>query len=287
MTSLYSTYEDEMKDGIKEMQTDLADLKLTLQRDTPTYRPPPATGPGSRLQRMKVLSERVVQLRDTVLNMERECGSAEFPMQLREAARGKLQEYKKQFLQYERDLVKLKAETASADRADLIGNGAANSANGGAAPPPHIEGLDPETRKQHMQMAQNTATLGRGSKALREAEKLTAETEEMSNIALTTLSAQTNTISNIAGKTRDTDDELSQAKKILSEMHKEMIKNKAILLIIIGILSLLIIVVLYVKFGGSSSSESSTTTVIYVTASPGNTLAPPPTTTNNTDGNGF
>jgi vesicle transport through interaction with t-SNAREs 1 len=285
MTSLYATYEDELKDSLKEMQEDIQTIRQTLLRDLPTYRAPPGTGLGSRIQRMKTITERQDQIRETIQCMDRELGSVDFPIALREASRNGLQEYKKRALNFDKDILKLKNETATADRADLLGSGGAGAGTANAAA--GLDGLDEETKKQRIQMAQNTATLSKGSNALREAERYTNITEEMSNQALTNLSAQTVTIGRIAGKTHEADDELSQAKKILSDMHKEMIKNKAILLIIIGVLLLLIFLVIYIKFSGSSSTSSSTTTIIVVSGTPSPyTLPPPPPPTNMTSSSG-
>ncbi|CUF35346.1 vesicle transport v-SNARE 11, putative [Bodo saltans] len=278
MTSLYATYEDELKDWLKEMQEDIQSIRQTLLRDLPTYRAPPGTGPGSRIQKMKIITERQDQIRETILSMDRELGSVDFPVSLREASRNGLQEYKKRALNFDKDILKLKSETATADRADLLGSG--GSASGGGAAVAGLEGLDEETKKQRIQMAQNTQTLSKGSNALREAERYVTVTEDMSNEALKNLGEQTAVIGRIAGKTNEADDELSQAKKILSDMHKEMIKNKAILVIIIGVLLLLIFLVIYIKFSGSSSTSDSTTTVIIVTGTPSPvTLPPPPPTT--------
>mmetsp|Transcript_19951 Transcript_19951/g.22944 ORF Transcript_19951/g.22944 Transcript_19951/m.22944 type:complete len:301 (-) Transcript_19951:99-1001(-) len=285
MTSLFQTYDEELRDVVKEFGDLLNEVRQTLQRETPSYRAPPPTGPSSRLQKCKTLTELLQKARELSLWMERECASADFPISQRETSRQKVAEYRKQSLQFERDLKRVKDDCGAADRADLLGaSGSPNSTNGGAMTAEQraaMTGLDEETRKQREQMARNTETLKTGSKFLREAEKLTNETEEMSGTALKTLVGQTTTISGIISKTHEADDEVSQARKILNDMHKEMIKNKAILLIIILVLLLLIFLVLYIKFGGSSSSSSSssTTTVIYVTSSPSSpTVAPPPST---------
>lgn len=285
MSSLFQTYDDELRDLVKDIVEEASALRQTLQRDLPTYRAPPASGPSSRLQRAKQLTEYLTKARELLLWMERECTSSEFPFQQRDASREKVAEYRKQLLTHERDIKKLKDDSGAADRADLIGNGSTKT----DAQVAGLEGLDEETRKQRLQMAKNTESLKQGSGFLRQAERLTNETEEMSTMAINNLRTQTRTIEGIVTKAHDADDEVSHSRKILSDMHREMVKNKAILLIIILVLLLLIFLILYVKFGGSSAStQSSTTTVIYVTSPPGGSSIPlPPDVSGSSGGSAF
>lgn len=272
--SLFQTYEEEFKDASKELTDDVAALRATLTTSAPGYRAPPATGPTSRASRSKKIQQLLTKIQKELLHgMDVELNDV--PTQQREAARERLATYKKTIFAQEKDFAKLKQDAATADRTDLIGNGA-NVDTVGLAANQALEGLDDETKKQRMQMARNSAQLGQGTNTLRKAEHLLDQTEDLSNQVVHNLAQQTEQIQNIHNKTRLVDDELSQVRRILTEMHKEMVKNKAVLLIIICVLLLLIFLVLYIKFGGSSSTSD--TTVVVVTVPPAANPPPSPVT---------
>jgi vesicle transport through interaction with t-SNAREs protein 1 len=266
MSTLLTTYEEEFRDLMKSLQDDMASLRATLQRDASDYKAPPATGNASRIQRGKALTVTAQRLKELVSSMEFETNDV--VLQLRLAAKDRVAEYKKQTFAAEKDIAKLKSDCSRADRDDLMSGAVAKgaAAAGGAS-----ASLDEDTAKQRMLMAENTQMLSDGSKVLRQAERAANEGVDLGNQALAGLVAQRHTINKISGTTADMEQEVNNARKILSDMHKTMIKHKAILIVIILALLLMILLIIYIKVAGGGSSTTSTTTntnVIVITYAP-------------------
>ena len=267
MSTLLSTYEEEFRDVTKTLQDDMTNLRSTLQRDAPNYKPPPATGNASRIQRGKALSATAQRLKELVSSMEFETNDV--VLQLRLAAKDRVAEYKKQTFNIEKDIAKLKSDCSRADRDDLLSGVSAKAAGSGSP------AIDDKTAEQRVMMAENTEKLSEGTKILKAAERAANEGVDLGNQALTGLVNQRHTINKISEKTADMEQEVNNARKILSDMHRTMIKHKAILVVIILALLLMIMLIIYIKMAGGSSSSTSTTTntqVIIVTNPP----APPP-----------
>ncbi|KEG06641.1 vesicle transport v-SNARE 11 [Trypanosoma grayi] len=106
-----------------------------------------------------------------------------------------------------------------------------------------------------MQMMQNTEKVKQASNTLTKAERLLTETEETGTEALQNLRTQTETLHRINATTISVNEEISEARKILTRMHSTMVKHKIMLIGIIIVLLLLIFVAVYVSVSKHASQQ--------------------------------
>lgn len=267
MTTLLQSYDDEYQDVVRQLRTAMTELRNTCSRDAPSYSPPPATGPLSRVQRVKACDMLLSKCRELTSSIEVEMNDA-IPAQ-RSLWKEKSAGYKQALFEAEKDLTRLKRDASGADRDDLLRKSTGDDIDPLTGEPNQMgnaDGLDVETRKQRTELANNTNKLQEGTKTLRVAERILADTERLGEDTSRELVKQRETLVNIGQTTADIDGEVSEARRIVNQMHKVMIQNKAILVGIIAVLAGMILVILYVKTTGDSST--STTTVDVVTLPP-------------------
>lgn len=266
MTTLFQTYEEEYREGVRTIQDESAALRQLCDRKAPGYKAPPATGAGSRVQRGAHLTTVLAQVRELVNSMEYEAN--DLPAANRQTAKERITKYRADLRATEDALARLKADASAADRLDLMGDAEkkktapATTADGKEAP----GDMDAETRAHRMTMMDNTAKVKDASNKLTQAERLLNDTETVGNEALTNLRNQTETMQHIQETTIAVDEEVSEARKILTGMQKVMVKHKLILIAVIGVLVLLIIVAIYVSF--SKKSRNTATQPPQVTVDP-------------------
>ncbi|ORC89120.1 vesicle transport v-SNARE 11 [Trypanosoma theileri] len=255
MSTLFQSYEEEYRDVVKNIQDGMTELRATLHRSGVDGRGSngsspavPATGPGSRLQRGSQLTALITQVKELLNNMEYECNDV--AVEQRPLLKERLTDCRKNARRLEEEIAKLRAECAAADREDLMGatakkgTGAGTAAAGSAS---NSLGLDDETAKHRLQMMQNTERVKQASNTLLRAEKLLNETEETGTAALGNLRTQTETLHRINATTIEVNEEISEARKILTRMQRTMVKHKIMLVGIILVLLFLIFVALYVS----------------------------------------
>ncbi|EKF26830.1 hypothetical protein MOQ_009461 [Trypanosoma cruzi marinkellei] len=243
MSTLFQSYEEEYRDVVKSIREGLDGLRGTLNREVDGYNAPPATGPASRLQRGAQLVKLTVQLKELLNNMEYECNDV--PVAQRPALRERLAECRRGARELEEEIAKTRGECAAADRLDLMGS---PEKKGSAPVDASVLGLDDETARHRLQMMQNTEKVRQASGKLNQAERLLNETEETGATVMKNLRTQTETIQRIHATTTDVNEELSEVSKILTKMHRTMVKHKSMLIGIILMLIVLIFVALYVSY---------------------------------------
>ncbi|RNF17548.1 vesicle transport v-SNARE 11 [Trypanosoma conorhini] len=250
MSTLFQSYEEEYRDVVKNVREGLDELRATLNREADGYAAAPATGPASRLQRGAQLVRLTVQLKELLNNMEYE--SNDVPPAQRAALRERLAEYRRDARGLEEEIAKTRAECAAADRADLMGA----SATAGPAPV-HARalGLDEETAKHRLHMMQNTERVKQASSKLGRAERLLNDTEETGATVMQGLRTQTETMHRINATTNSVNEEISEARKILTQMHRTMIKHKLMLTGIILVLLFLIFLAVYLSFSKNAEQR--------------------------------
>ncbi|KAI5688586.1 Vesicle transport vSNARE protein Nterminus [Leishmania braziliensis] len=260
MTTLFQTYEEEYRDGLRAIRDESEALRQSCDRRAAGYKAPPATGPGSRLQRGAHLTTVLAQLRELVNSMEYEAN--DLPAAHRQTAKERIVEYRTNLRTVEEGLMRLKADASAADRLDLLGGTEARKAGAdGANKADASNDLDDATRAHRITMLDNTAQFRDASDKLQKAERLLNDTETVGNEALTSLRYQTETMHHIQETTIAVDEEVSDARKIISGMQKAMIKHKLVLTAIIIALLFLIFVAIYVssaKHRRNSPSSTST-----------------------------
>ncbi|EAN95430.1 putative vesicle transport v-SNARE 11 [Trypanosoma cruzi] len=243
MSTLFQSYEEEYRDVVKSIREGLDGLRATLKREADGYNAPPATGPASRLQRGAQLVKLTTQLKELLNNMEYECNDV--PVVHRPALRERLAECRRGARELEEEIAKTRGECAAADRLDLMG---APEKKGSAPVDARALGLDDETARHRLQMMQNTEKVKQASGTLNRAERLLNETEETGAAVMKNLRTQTETIQRINATTTGVNEEISEVSKILTKMHRTMVKHKSMLIGIILVLVVLIFVALYVSF---------------------------------------
>ncbi|KAH9593507.1 Vesicle transport v-SNARE [Trypanosoma melophagium] len=255
MSTLFQSYEEEYRDVVKNIRDGISELRATLHRGAADGRQNnhnaaapavPATGPGSRLQRGSHLATLMAQVKELLNNMEYECNDV--AVEQRPLLKERLVDFRKNARGLEEEIAKLRAECAAADREDLMGATAKKgTAAETAAGTSSALGLDDETARHRLQMMQNTQRVKQASNTLLRAEKLLNETEETGAAALGNLRTQTETLHRINVTTIEVNEEISEARKILTRMHRTMVKHKLMLVGIILMLLFLIFVALYVS----------------------------------------
>ncbi|CAD2220808.1 vesicle transport through interaction with t-SNARE 1 [Angomonas deanei] len=263
MTTLLQTYEEEYKESVRKINEELTSLRDTLKRDAPSYKAPPSTGVGSRVQRCTHLTSLIKQLKELLTNMEYECN--DIPPANRQVAKERVSGYRNTCRQLEEDITKIKTEASAADRQDLIGEQRRTSKAGeeGGA-----DDGDP-SRQHRLQMMDNTAKVKEASNTLKKSERLLNETEEIGSQALTTLRTQTEQMNRINETTIAVDEEISEAHRVLNGMRKVMVKHKLILICIILLLVFLIVLSVYLGL-----SKRNKTVVITPTQTPVDPIPP-------------
>lgn len=272
MTTLFQTYEEEYRDGVRTIQDESAALRQSCDRKAVGYKAPPATGPGSRVQRGAHLTTVLAQVRELVNSMEYEAN--DLPAAHRQTAKERITEYRTNLRSLEDGINRLKADASAADRLDLLGDAEKRKAGGaeGAGGAGAAGDLDDATKAHRMTMMDNTAKVRDASGKLRQAERLLNDTETVGNEALTNLRNQTETMQHIQETTIAVDEEVSEARKIIGGMQKMMIKHKLILIAIIVVLIFLIVVAVYVSV--SKNRSNSTTSSTLPTGDPITSIAP-------------
>ncbi|KPA83811.1 hypothetical protein ABB37_02024 [Leptomonas pyrrhocoris] len=270
MTTLFQNYEEEYREGVRTIQDEAAALRQLCDRKAAAYKAPPATGTGSRVQRGAHLTTVLAQVRELVNSMEYEAN--DLPAAHRQTAKERIAEYRANLRSLEESIARVKADASAADRLDLIGEAekrkTAPAAGDGKAVPGD---LDAETRDHRMTMMDNTAKVKDASHKLVQAERLLNDTETVGSEALTNLRNQTETMQHIQETTIAVDEEVSDARKILTGMQRLMVKHKLILIAVIGMLVILIIVAIYVsvsKHSRNSYTPPPQTTVDPITVAP-------------------
>lgn len=265
MTTLFQTYEEEYREGVRTIQDESAALRQLCDRKAAGYKAPPATGTGSRVQRGAHLTTVLAQVRELVNSMEYEAN--DLPAAHRQTAKERIGEYRSNLRSLEDSITRLKADASAADRQDLLGEAEKRKAAPASADGKTLPGdLDDDTKAHRMTMMDNTAKVKDASNRLKQAERLLNDTETVGNEALTNLRNQTETMHNIQETTIAVDEEVSEARKILTGMHKMMVKHKLILIAVIVMLVFLIIVAVYVSV--TKNSRNSTTSPPQTTSNP-------------------
>ncbi|GET88826.1 hypothetical protein, conserved [Leishmania tarentolae] len=262
MTTLFQTYEEEYRDGVRAIREESEALRHSCDLKATGYKPPPATGPGSRVQRGAHLTTVLAQVRELVNSMEYEAN--DLPAAHRQTAKERIAEYRINLRTLEEGIARLKADASAADRLDLLGDMERRKMDARGASDAKASGdLDDVTKEHRVMMLDNTAKFKDASGKLVQAERLLNDTERLGNDALTSLRSQTETMQNIQETTIAVDEEVSEARKIINGMQKVMIKHKLILIAIIIVLVFLIFVAIYVsaaKHRRNSSSKSTEAT---------------------------
>lgn len=270
MTTLFQTYEEEYREGVRTIQDESTALRQLCDRKAAGYKAPPATGAGSRVQRGAHLTTVLAQVRELVNSMEYEAN--DLPAAHRQTAKERITEYRASLRTMEDSIARLKADASAADRLDLMGDAEKRKAAPAGGDGKDLPGdMDDETRGHRMTMMDNTAKVKNASNKLTQAERLLNDTETVGNEALTNLRNQTETMQHIQETTIAVDEEVSEARKILTGMQKMMIKHKLILIAVIVLLIFLIIVAIYVSVSKNSRNTTTTppqTTVDPITAAP-------------------
>ncbi|KAG5504482.1 hypothetical protein JKF63_04934 [Porcisia hertigi] len=243
MTTLLQTYEEEYREGVRAIRDESEALRQLCDRKVPGYKPPPATGTGSRVQRGAHLTTLLAQVRELVNNMEYEAN--DLSAAYRQAAKERIAEYRMNVRTLEQSILRIKADASAADRLDLLGDADKEKAGGDGKGDPGD--LDDATKAHRITMLDNTAQVKNASGKLRQAERLLNDTETVGNEALTNLRNQTETMQHIHETTIAVDEEVSEVRKIISGMQRVMIKHKVTLIAIILFLIFLICVAIYVS----------------------------------------
>ncbi|KPI87137.1 hypothetical protein ABL78_3790 [Leptomonas seymouri] len=255
MTTLFQTYEEEYREGVRTIQDESAALRQLCDRKAANYKPPPATGAGSRVQRGSHITTVLAQVRELINSMEYEAN--DLPAAHRQTAKERIATYRTNLRSMEENIARLKADASAADRLDLMGGAERAKAAPAAADGKGLPGdLDAETRAHRMTMMDNTAKVQDASNKLVQAERLLNDTETVGNEALTNLRNQTETMQHIQETTIAVDEEISEARKVLTGMHRMMVKHKLILISVIAMLIFLIIVAIYVSVGKHSRNAN-------------------------------
>ncbi|KXZ49317.1 hypothetical protein GPECTOR_22g911 [Gonium pectorale] len=103
------------------------------------------------------------------------------------------------------------------------------------------------SQAQRDRMLSGTAKLEQSNERLQTGKKLLAETEELGTGILANLAAQRETIIHSRDTLHGADDNISKARKILSNMSRVMLQNKLILIGVIAFLLTAIILIIYFK----------------------------------------
>ncbi|CAJ05003.1 putative Qb-SNARE protein [Leishmania major strain Friedlin] len=257
MTTLFQAYEEEYRDGVRTIRDESEALRHSCDRKAARYKAPPVTGPGSRVQRGAHLTTVLAQVRELVNSMEYEAN--DLPAAHRQTAKERIAEYRTNLRTLEEGIARLKADASAADRLDLLGDIERKTTSASGADEATAPGaLDDVTKAHRMVMLDNTAKFKDAAGKLLQAERLLNDTETVGNEALTSLRYQTETMQHIQETTIVVDEEVSDARRIISGMQKVMIKHKLILTAIIIVLLFLILVAIYVSVTKNHRNSSST-----------------------------
>lgn len=254
MSTLFQSYVEEYTEACKQVEQQCAALAATI----PVEGKPAATAPpsGGRASMAKDLAQMITRLRELTASMEFEANDVNLSQ--RQEVKQRVAEYKKKVFTLEKEVARLKNEASRVDREDLLG---------GAATGPTAATIGQEAMSQRVQLANNTQRMKDSTHTLKKAERLVEDSEDLADQSLAHLNKQRETIQNIRGKTREVDEEVSQARRIVTQMQKVMIQNKAVMVAIILVLLFMIFIIIYVKTSGGSSEA---------TPAPGSAISPPP-----------
>ncbi|RNF05608.1 vesicle transport v-SNARE 11 [Trypanosoma rangeli] len=250
MSALFQSYEEEYRDVVKSIREGLDGLRATFNHEADGYAAPPVTGPASRLQRGAQLVRLTTQMKGLLNNMEYE--SNDVPLAQRPALKERLADCRRDARGLEEEVAKVRGKCAAADRVDLM----ASSTKTGSAPvDARALGLDEETARHRLHMMQNTERIKQASNKLGRAERLLNETEETGVTVMQNLRTQTETMHHIHATTNSVNEEISEARRVLTQMHRTMIKHKLMLIGIILVLLLLIFVAAYLSVSKSAAQK--------------------------------
>lgn len=236
MTFLLQTYEEEFKGAANLVESELDALQQSCIRSS-SYAPPPSSGPQSRTQRCAAVGRQVADLREMIMNMDYE--SREAPTSQRQTLKLRLEEYERRLNKLHSTLSEVKAACLQADRADLL------EVHADPTIPRRETEEDIDVAHKRI-MVENTEKFKTASNTLLKAEGVLYKTEAVGAEALQGLQKQTEQLHEIREMTAAVDDEITESRSILQGIHRGMVKQKAVLILIIGLLIGLIVVATYV-----------------------------------------
>lgn len=255
MTSLISSYNDNVKDTLRELRAQIALLKDGIEQQrahskdaTQYYTPPPPTGPLSRGHQLSTAQESLSYVKNLVSTMLYEANDLEPAMRIR--VRDRVDDYRRTISRLEVEVNELRLKCTNADRADLMGFGREQGDSTGGD---HADGLGLDddahanTHAQRLAALHTSERLQGGTHTLLKAEAYLNKTNDMARDTHSTLRTQGEQISHIAVLTGDVDHEISQARRILNRIQRTAIKHKLYLCGIIAALFLLILIIIYSK----------------------------------------
>lgn len=161
-------------------------------------------------------------------------------MEARSVAPDRCRQLQNKVKEYKADLASLKEQLAKA-KASVPGGDAARAELGLSSD------YASSSQAQRDRMLTATQRLEQSNDRLQQGKKLLVETEELGTGILSNLSAQRESIVHARDTLHGADDNITKARKILSNMSKRMMQNKLIMLGIIAFLILAIALIIYFK----------------------------------------
>ncbi|KAG8339648.1 putative Vesicle transport v SNARE protein N terminus [Trypanosoma vivax] len=231
-SELFLRYEEDFQEADRKARETVQRLELTLTQDSPSYKPPPVSGPNSRPQLLQNLQQNVSALRDIVSNMSLECNVVE-PAGVREEVKSRVEDYRRATALLEKDLALLRKKSRDADRFDLVSCGNAE--------------LDDDTVEERTRMLGSTDKLRGGTSTLYKAEALLNTTNTIGGEALTALRMQTETIQHIHSTTQEVDAEVIDARRIVRQIRQTALRNKILIIVAIVLTIATFILMMFVS----------------------------------------
>lgn len=266
MSTLLQTYEEDFKESAKKAEEEINCIKISCRTGEGgnQYAPAPLSGAQSRTRRCAEVDRLIAHLRELLGNMQYE--SHDVPASQRQTLGHRMAEYQNMVSRLETGLEEARAASSAADRRDLLG-GASHNATG-ASSTGAAGGEDGDLDEEHRRiMLDNTEKFRDASSKLNQAERLLNDTELVGGNALDNLRQQTEQLQNLHEVTVAVDDEISESRKVLQQLHSGMIKQKATLIAIAIVLVILIIVAIWVSVAKHRSTAPATAAPV-VTAPP-------------------
>lgn len=245
---MFAEFEQEFTATFSSLNEVIKALKATLP-ESPA-KPPAAVGMHHRSDKISAAQQKLNTLKELHSNMTLDSNGL-LPKE-RVNAKQKLDEFKKQYDAAVAEFQKLKTDCLNEDRRELT-TAAAASAHRRTQSTSSAEGTQPTASDHKAQLAAASQTTAGTTQKLKKGLGMAVQMNEIADDTLIQLDTQRKAVDRIADTTADVDEELTQIQRLLRQMQKTMMKNKAVMASIILLLVIMIIALLYYKFGPSSS----------------------------------
>lgn len=243
MSELFETYEKEFCDLSGAITCDINDLQTM----------------GSSKQKVQELETKMSTLQEAIRNMELELAS--LPAAKKTQLTVRLRNFQANASNLKKEFEKAKV---SVNRKELIG------ASGGVR---FISAADEEHRDR---LQANTDRLAKQSDTLKNARRLVGEMEDLGEDTKGRLRSQREGMERTLNTVRETNQEMTRTRKILSLIQRRSLMNKVIIFAVIFVLILVLVLIIYFKWIAPLFASSTPAPPPPPTSNPSVVIAPSP-----------